>query len=318
MKMALRRFTQATAKATGRWAACGPSSRRFCDMPLPAHINSPGNIQGEDNFQWTAEDRKEIEGILSKYPANYKSSAIIPLLYVAQESNKASGENFLPLAGMNAVAEIVGCHPIKVYEVASFYTMFNRKRVGKYHLQVCGTTPCMVRGSDDVIRACEEHLGVKKGQTTPDGLFTINEVECLAACANAPMMQVNNSEVYEDLSYDNTVQLLKDLAAGNARIGPQPYDWDANKPADMTGTYKRRASKVDLIGAGGPSVLGEDTPTGYVRNTCEGPYGRACLDTNGAEIWAAGPKATADSILGKVLADKKNKTGFWAPAEAKG
>lgn len=108
-----------------------------------------------------------------------------------------------------------------VYEVASFYTMFNRERVGKFHLQICGTTPCQLRGSEAIIEACEKHLGIKNGQTTPDYLFTIQEVECLGACANAPMIQLNGEWVYEDLTPENTVQLLEDLKNGKAKKGPQ-------------------------------------------------------------------------------------------------
>ena len=97
---------------------------------------------------------------------------------------------------MNKIAEVLEIHPMRVYEVATFYTMFNRQQVGKYHLQVCGTTPCMVRGSDEVFKAIKDHVGIGPGQTTKDRMFTCDEVECLAACANAPMMQVNNEEVY--------------------------------------------------------------------------------------------------------------------------
>lgn len=115
-------------------------------------------------------------------------SGIIPLLDLAQ---RQCG-NFLPVAAMNKVAEIVGVPAVRVYEVASFYTMFNRERVGKYFIQLCGTTPCMVNGSEDIKAAIEKHLHIKEGETTADGLFTLREVECLGACANAPMIQIND------------------------------------------------------------------------------------------------------------------------------
>lgn len=99
--------------------------------------------------------------------------------------------------------------------------MFNREKVGKFHLQICGTTPCQLRGSEGIIAACEKHLGVTKGHTTADGLFTIQEVECLGACVNAPMIQINGEWVYEDLTPENTVQLLEDLKAGKEKRGPQ-------------------------------------------------------------------------------------------------
>jgi len=160
---------------------------------------------------------QKIEAIMSKYPSNYKQSGTIPLLYVAQEQN----DNWIPLAAMNKIAEILDINPMRVYEVASFYTMFNRRKVGKFHLQVCGTTPCLVRGSDVIIKTLEEHLGIHEGDTTEDGMFTVTEVECLAACANAPMMQVNNDKVYEDLCPETTIQLCADLIAGTAKVGPQ-------------------------------------------------------------------------------------------------
>jgi len=274
-------------------------------MPLPAHVDTPGNMQGQDNFTWTEDEIKQANVILSKYPPNFKQSAMIPLLYIAQ-ANVASGKNFLPLAGMNAVAKILECHPMKVYEVASFYSMFNRKRVGKFHLQVCGTTPCMVRGSDDVIQACRDHLGIEKGETTADGLFTLNEVECLAACANAPMMQINNEEMYEDLNYNNTKILLDDLKAGKARVGPQPNKDFDSKPEHMTGDYKRVAAGKTVQIPGGPPVghMGEETTGGYVRNTCEGPYGRANLmEGNPAKIWEQN-KTAIDQRLAAVIAEK--------------
>ena len=108
-----------------------------------------------------------------------------------------------------------------VYEVASFYTMFNRTKVGKFHLQICGTTPCMVRGADKIISRLENHLGIKLGETTKDGLFTMTEVECLGACVNAPMLQVNNEWVYEDLDEENVIKLVDDFKNGKeVKKGP--------------------------------------------------------------------------------------------------
>ncbi len=109
---------------------------------------------------------------------------------------------------------------IRAYEVATFYTMFNLAPVGRFHVQVCGTTPCMLRGSDDVMKACKDK-GLKKGAMTPDGLFTLSEVECLGACANAPMVQINDDN-YEDLTYEATVAILEALARGETpKTGPQ-------------------------------------------------------------------------------------------------
>eukprot|EP01084_Bolivina_argentea_P102102 182961_1 len=185
-------------------------------MPPPAHIDMPNNTV-DTPFDYTSEEYEEIRKILAKYPSNYKQSGTIPLLWIAQ---RHCG-NWVPLAAMNKIAEILEIHPMRVYEVATFYTMFNRQKIGKYHLQVCGTTPCMVRGSDEVFRAIQDYAGIHQGQTSKDKMFTCHEVECLACCANAPMMQVNNEEVYEDLDYENTKQLLSDLKEGNAKIGSQ-------------------------------------------------------------------------------------------------
>ena len=119
---------------------------------------------------------------------------------------------------MNEVAKILEMPPMRVYEVATFYTMYNRSPVGRYHVQVCGTTPCQLRGSDDILKTVEEHLGVHSGQTTKDGIFTFTEVECLGACVNAPMIQIND-DYYEDLTPETTVQLLKALQAAAEETG---------------------------------------------------------------------------------------------------
>jgi len=163
-------------------------------------------------WEWTSESRERIEQWLSKFPPSGKQSAVIGLLYVAQEQN----DNWLSLAAMNAVAKVLDMAPIRVYEVATFYSMFNRQPVGKFHLQVCGTTPCALCGADAIISKLEKHLGIHKGGTTADRMFTLSEVECLGACVNAPMMQVNNKEFYEYLTEDNVVALVNNLAKGNA------------------------------------------------------------------------------------------------------
>jgi NADH dehydrogenase (ubiquinone) flavoprotein 2 len=147
--------------------------------------------------------------ILAKYPSNYKQSGIIPLLDLAQRQNGG----WLPVAAMDKVAEIVDVAPVRVYEVASFYTMFNRTKVGKYFIQLCGTTPCMICGSEDIKRTIEKHLGIRSGETTKDGLFTLLEVECLGACANAPMVQLND-DYYECLTPTTIVELLELCKAG--------------------------------------------------------------------------------------------------------
>lgn len=121
--------------------------------------------------------------------------------------------NFLPVAACEKVARITDCSPQEVFEVASFYTMFNRTRVGKYFIQLCGTTPCMVCGSEEIKHTIEKHLSIKEGGTTPDGMFTLREVECLGACVNAPMVQIND-DFFESLTPETTVEVLEACKAG--------------------------------------------------------------------------------------------------------
>lgn len=138
---------------------------------LVSHTISEDNT-GNEYFEFSDENYDEIKRILSKYPSNYKRSGTIPLLMLAQKQN----QNFLSLSAMNKVAKILEIPKIQVYEVASFYSMFNRTKVGKFHLQICGTTPCMLCGARDIIKECENLLGIKAGETSKDGLFTIEEV----------------------------------------------------------------------------------------------------------------------------------------------
>jgi len=166
------------------------------------------------HFAFDAESEAQITKFLARYPAEKKASATIPLLYVVQrQMGRTTGSAWVPRLGMDAIAERLGVPPIRVYEVATFYFMFNMKPIGRHHLQLCGTTPCMLRGSDDVMRACHDAAGVKPGQTSADGMFTLTEVECLGACVNAPVLQVDD-DYYEDLDYDRTVALIEAFRAG--------------------------------------------------------------------------------------------------------
>lgn len=163
------------------------------------------------SFEFTAENFDRAEAHIAKYPPGRQASAVLPLLWIAQE--QCGG--WLPRAAMDYVARILEMAPIRVYEVATFYTMFNLRPVGRYLLQVCTTTPCWLRGSDAVVEACERKLGITVGGTTPDGLFTLVEVECLGACVNAPILQVND-DFYEDLDGLATESLLDALREGKA------------------------------------------------------------------------------------------------------
>jgi len=147
---------------------------------------------------------------------------VMPLLDLAQRQVgvDTQTQGWLPVPVIEFVAQQVGVPYMRVYEVVTFYTMYNMAPVGRFHVQVCGTTPCMLRGSDDVLAACK-NKGLVKGKTTPDGLFTLTEVECLGACANAPMVQINDDN-FEDLTYDSTIAILEALAEGRApKPGPQ-------------------------------------------------------------------------------------------------
>ena len=161
-------------------------------------------------FTFSEENMKEIAHVISKYPKGKQQSAIMPLLDLAQRQH----DNWIPEAAMEEIARILEVPRIKVFEVATFYTMYNLAPRGKHHLQLCTTTPCWLRGSADMVAACEKHLGIKLGETTADGLFTITDVECLGACVNAPVIQRNGDEYYEDLTPENVVQILDDLKAG--------------------------------------------------------------------------------------------------------
>ena len=200
----------------------------------------------ETRFDFTEENYEKVQRILSKYPDNYKQSGIIPLLDLAQRQNGG----WTSLAAMDKVAKIVGVHPMRVYEVATFYTMFNREKVGKYFIQLCGTTPCMICGSQDISNTIQKHLGIKEGETTKDGLFTLREVECLGACANAPMIQMND-DYYECLTPATTIELLEACKKGKPPLmgkwGSLPMNGQVSceGPKGKTSLFEIKAPVVD-------------------------------------------------------------------------
>jgi NADH-quinone oxidoreductase subunit E len=174
------------------------------------------------NFAWTEANAAKQAEIIGRYPPGRQHSAILPLLDLAQRQVGAetNTQGWLPVPVIEYVARQIDMPYIRALEVATFYTMFNLAPVGRFHVQVCGTTPCMLRGSDDVFQACKDK-GLKKGHTTADGLFTLSEVECMGTCANAPMVQINDDN-YEDLTYESTVAILDALAKGETpKPGPQ-------------------------------------------------------------------------------------------------
>ncbi len=177
---------------------------------------APDNLQPE-KFAFTKENAKAINNILLKYPEGRKASALLPLLDLAQRQY----DNWLPKAAMSEVAKILSLPMIKVLEVATFYTMYNLYPVGKNLLQICTTTPCWLRGSEDIVSICKDKLGINFGATTKDNVFTLLEVECLGACSNAPMIQIND-DFYEDLTKESMKKIIEDLKNGKQpKIGPQ-------------------------------------------------------------------------------------------------
>ena len=172
-------------------------------------------------FAWTPDNATEAARIIALYPKGREASAVMPLLWLAQgQMAAATGSAWLPVPVIEFVAAQIGMPYMRAYEVVTFYTMYNLAPVGRYLVQVCGTTPCQLRGSDDIMKACKDK-GLVKGGNTADGLFTLAEVECLGACANAPMVQINEDN-YEDLTYETMTAILDALARGETpRSGSQ-------------------------------------------------------------------------------------------------
>jgi NADH-quinone oxidoreductase subunit E len=169
-----------------------------------------------ESFEFTPENLAWLDAQFAKYPPGRQASAVIPALWQAQKQHAY----WLPQKAIEKVADLLDMPYIRVLEIATFYTMFNLSPVGKFYVQLCGTTPCMLRGADEIIRICQERIG-PQGQVTSDGLFSWLEVECLGACCNAPMVQIND-DYYEDLNAENFTRLLDDLAAGRpVKIGSQ-------------------------------------------------------------------------------------------------
>jgi len=178
-------------------------------------------------FDFTPENKERVEAILANYPEGHKTAAMMPILDLAQRQH----DGWLPISAMNKTAEILNVNPMRVYEVATFYTMYIRDPIGKHHLQLCTTTPCMLCGSDGILEVIQNKLGIKPGQTTDDKMFTLSEVECLGACVNAPMIQIGDN-YYEDLKPEDMEQILDDLQAGREpKQGPRSKRFTC-EPAD--------------------------------------------------------------------------------------
>ncbi len=174
-------------------------------------------VEQPETFTFSDDNRAAAEAVIAKYPESRAQSAVMGLLDIAQR--QAGG--WLPRAAVIHVAEILDMAEIRVWEVATFYTMYNLEPVGRTCVNVCTTTPCWLRGSSDIVAACEEALGIRLGETGEDGEFTLAEVECLGACVNAPLVQIGE-HYYEDLTPENTIALLKAIKDGDPPDpGPQ-------------------------------------------------------------------------------------------------
>jgi NADH dehydrogenase (ubiquinone) flavoprotein 2 len=211
VRQSVRGLRQATVGLRAMHTTCVAQSDK-----LFVHRDTPDN-NADIEFKFTAENMKRVEDTIAQFPAHHRSAACIPVLDMAQRQHGG----WLPISAMNEVAKILHMPKMRVYEVASFYTMFNRTPVGKYHVQVCTTTPCMVRGAYNLFDHLKQKLGVGNDETTSDGLFTLLEVECLGACSNAPMIQIND-EYYEDLTVADVDNIIDALKAGKTPApGPQ-------------------------------------------------------------------------------------------------
>ncbi len=190
-------------------------------------------------FAFTPENMERARAAIAKYPPGRQASAVLALLDLAQ---RQSG-GWLPRAAMDEVARLLDMAPIRVYEVATFYTMFNLRPVGRHHLQLCRTTPCWLRGSEALLDTCRRKLGIDRNEVTPDGMFSLVEVECLGACVNAPVVQIND-DFYEDLDPAALERILDALARG-----------EKPTPGSQTG-------RLGSAPEGGPQTLRRGAPAG--------------------------------------------------------
>jgi len=198
------------------------------------------------DFAFTAENEAVARAVVARYPEGRQASAVLPLLDLAQRQNGGS----LSREALNYVANYLEMAPIRVYEVASFYSMLHLRPVGTHLVQICRTTPCWLRGAAALTDACKAKLGIRLGETTPDGKFSLVEVECLGACANAPMVQIND-HYYEDLTPERLGDILDDLAAGK-EVAPGPQTGRlTSAPAEGATTLKKLPEKkpADPTGA---------------------------------------------------------------------
>lgn len=200
-----------------------------------------------ESFQFTPETEAKAETVLARYPDGWKASAVMPLLDLAQRQNGG----WLTQAAMDYVAERLAMPKIRVYEVATFYTMYNLKPIGKHHVEVCTNLPCWLRGSDEIVGACKKFLGIDIGETTADGMFTLSQAECLGACVNAPMMQIGD-DYYEDLDAESTMAILTELKAGKTpKTGSQSGRYTCEPATGLTSLDHQKDLLKAALGGGG-------------------------------------------------------------------
>lgn len=211
-------------------------------MTATTEIASPG-----PPFKFSPENHDAARQIIAKYPAGRQASALLPLLHLAQRQNGG----WLTMPALDYIAELLEMPSIRVYEVATFYTMFRLRPIGRYHIEVCTNLPCWLRGSDEILETCRRRLGITVGETSTDGLFTISEAECLGACVNAPMAQIGD-DYYEDLSPESMEKILHALAGGEKpKAGSQIGRHGAEPAGGLTTLTSTQGAVRRRPGSGG-------------------------------------------------------------------
>ena len=268
---------------------------------MSADASQPAHVEPEA-FAFTSENLDLAKRIMARYPDDRQHSAVLPLLDLAQRQNG----NWLPRSAMDCVADLLEMPRIRVYEVASFYTMFSKAPVGRHFIQLCRTTPCWLCGSDDVVRAVRDKVGIRPGETSADGLFTLIEVECLGACVNAPMVQIND-DYYEDLTYERMVAILDALAAGESLpIGSQSGRHGSEAQGGAT-----------TLKAWQPGVTSPAPAPGAEETAAEpAPGKRAAGGARAAK--KAADKATGDDDASAAAEPRKGGRGKAGPGKTKG
>ena len=182
------------------------------------------------DFKFNDKNLDKAQKIIKNYPEGKQQSAVMSLLYLVQKQNN----NWIPLVAMKYIAKFLSMPYIKVYEVATFYTMYNLSPVGKYFFQICTTTPCMIRGAYDIVKACKEKISDKENEISKDKTCSWTEVECLGACINAPMMQIND-DYYEDLNKEKTEKIINQIQSGE---NPKPGSYRGRKNSEPENNRK--------------------------------------------------------------------------------